>query len=170
MSDMEPGYYNNSPMNVYGSSIVALTDPDGELIKLEHTLRNTYENEEGNLIYIGDALLNDLGINSVLGIVRSVVNRVTVMSNLDKEIGLLIDFLGDTLAKDLMQNRKRYHIVDNSARDKIFCVCLNTAYICMRRAYQEGDRRFWKGSQQDIRTTVVDDKEKSGFLSRLWGN
>ena len=91
------------------------------------------------------------------------------MSNLNKdEIPMLMGFLGDTLARDLMINRVPYGIRTFASRDKIFFTALTTSFITMKRAYEEGDKRFWKGSVQEIQTTVSGgQKQKGGFWSAL---
>lgn len=162
-----------SPMHNFGGSILLLTNPENKLHKMELTLRSMKLDEKGNPISIGDPLLNDLGISSIIGIVQTIVDQDTVMSNLNKdEIPMLIDFLGDTLAKDLMVNRKKYAINSSSSRDKIFFTVLTSSFICMKRAFEEGEKRFWKGSQQDITTRVEGmGSQKRGMFSKMigWG-
>lgn len=161
--------YQN-PLNNFGSSIIVMTNPDDELYKMELTFRSSVVDTKGNVTQLGDPLMNDLGINSVIGIVQSLVNRVTVMSNLNKhEVPMLIDFLGDTLAKDLMMNRNRYEIKTTTARTKIFFTALATAFVTMKRAFEQGEKQFWKGSQQEITTRVENGSEKRGLMTSLLG-
>jgi len=162
-----------SPMHNYGSSIIVMTNPDDELYKMELTFRSMTLDGKGNPITLGQPLLNDLGINSVIGVVQSIVNRCTVMSNLNKhEIPMVMDFLGDTLAKDLMMNRIKYEIETTTARDKIFFTALSTGFMTMKRAYEEGEKRFWKGSQQEITTRIENQTQKKGMLTSAlgWGS
>ena len=127
-----------SPMHNYGSSIITMTNPDDELFKMELTFRSQVVDAKGNVQDIGDPLMNELGINSVIGIVQSIVNRVTVMSNLNKyDIPMLIDFWGDTLAKDLMMNRIMYEIKTSTARDKIYFTSLSSSHLSARRMTQD---------------------------------
>jgi len=157
-----------SPMHNFGSSIILLTNPENELYKMELTLRSMVVDGEGNPNAVGTPLMNELGISSVIGIVQSIVNQVTIMSNLSKhEVPMLIDFLGDTLAKDLMMNRVSYEIGTASARDKIYFTSLSSAFICMKRAFEEGDRRFWKGSQQEITTRIEGQQKRNAFTNML---
>ena len=158
-----------SPMNIYGGSIITLTNPQDELHKMELTLRSMSIDSQGNTTDLGEPLMNELGINSVIGMAQTILNRVTIMSDLNKaEIPMLIDFIGDTLAKDLMMNRVRYAIKTASARDKIYFTVLTSTFICMKRAFEGDDKRFWKGSQQDIRTQVVHEGMKPrGILAKL---
>lgn len=161
-----------SPLNQYGGTIVQLTNPDGELYKMELTLRSQILDKDGNAVQVGEPLLSEEGINSVIGQVQSIINQVTVMSNFEaKDLPLMIDFLGDTLAKDLMLNRDRYRIKNASARDKIYFAVCTGAYIVMKRALNNGERGFWKGSQQDIRQIIDTGNQKKGLFGALgWGN
>lgn len=160
----------SSPMHNYGSSIIMMTNPEDELYKMELTFRSANLNAEGEVIPVGDPLMNELGINSVVGIVQSIVNRVTIMSNLEKfDIVQVMDFLGDTLSKDLMMNRLVYNIKTATARDKIYFTTLSSSFMTMKRALQEGEKRFWKGSQQEITTRVEGSQRKSGILSGMMG-
>lgn len=160
-----------NPMQEFGSSILHLTNPHSELLKLENTYRGVIETRDGKLIDTQQPLMNDYGINNVLGSVRSIVNQVTIMGSLEKnDIMVLMDFLGDTLARDLMVNRKAYKINSYAARDKIYFTALTTAFITMTRA-KEGsgvlsDKHFWRGSVQELHTKV-DNARKGGVLSSL---
>ena len=160
-----------TPMQQYGSSILQLTNPEGEIYKMELTFRSQILDKDGNPRDIGKPLMSDEGISSVIGQVQSVVNQVTIMSNFeDKDIPLLLEFLGDTMAKDLMMNRFKYQITTAAARDKIYFSALTTAYISLKRATNNGERMFWKGSQQDIRQTIDSGSQSKGLFGMLgWG-
>lgn len=158
-----------SPMHQFAGSILLLTNPENELYKLELTLRGLVE-AKGELKQNGESLLNDEGVRSVLGQAQALVNRVTVMSNLEStEVANLMDFLADTLAKDLMLNRTFYEIKNASARDRIFYEVLATTFVCLKRAADEGERKFWKGSEQNINTNVGGPVKRQGFLSKALG-
>lgn len=160
-----------APMHSYGSSIILLTDPASELRNMELTYRSMNE-ADGKLIPCGEPLMNDKGIKSIVGQVQSIISRITIMSNLKKdEIPAIIDFLGDTLAKDLMINRVTYGINDVSARDKIYFTALTSAFITSKRAYEGDDKRFWKGSQMEITNRTEGVPRREGMISRLvgWG-
>ncbi len=158
-----------SPIHAYAGSILLLTNPENELFKLELTLRGMVE-VKGQVKTIGEPLLNDEGVRSVLGQAQALVNRVTVMSNLeDREISALMDFLADTLAKDLMLNRAFYDVRNSSTRDRVFYEVLATTFVCLRRAHGEGERKFWKGSTQEINTNIGGMQKKQGFLSKALG-
>ena len=159
-----------APINTYGNSILQLTNPNNEIYKLELTLRGLREDEDGNIINNPDGwLLNEKGINAVLSIVQSTVNQVAIMSNFEKhEIEVIMLAASDTLVRELMINREKYQIKESSVRDRIAYVSLMTVFVCLKRGYEEGDRKFWKGSQQSIRHEMVNTAQRQGgVLSKL---
>jgi len=157
-----------SPMYNFGSSIIHLTNPENELYKMELTFRSQIEDREGNIRNTGEPLMNDLGISNVMGSIQCRVNQVTIMGNLDKpEIAIHMELLADELARDLMINRDRYGIRSFAVRDKIFNIAIASAHIAMKRSFQEGDRRFWKGSVQEIHNRIDNPNSKKGLLGGL---
>lgn len=154
-----------SPMHAFGSSIVLLTNPESSLYKMELTLRSMILDDKGLPKKVGDPLLNGVGINSVIGLVQSIVSQVAIMSNFSKDdVPMILDFLADTLARDLMVSRKVYGIMSPTVRDKIFFTVLTSAFVVLKRGLDEGDRRFWKGSQQELVTRV----ETQGTGGKGW--
>jgi hypothetical protein len=163
-----------NPMNNFAGSIMFLTSPDNELYKLELTLRNMVQDKDGNPKKAGEPLLNLEGVTGVLGMVQSVVSQIAIMSNVEERMicALIANDggLADDIARDLMVNRIAYEINNESARDRIIGIACRFAYLSMCRSKEEGERRFWKGSQQEI-TTRVDGLQgkKGGVLGKLLG-
>jgi hypothetical protein len=157
-----------SPMHQFGSAIITMTNPKDELHKMELTFRSVYEDSSGAMHTTGMPLMNDYGISSVIGMVQALVNQVTIMSNLTKqEIPMLVDFLGDTLARDLMIKRKEYGIAGSAERDKIYFSALSTTFVTLKRGFEEGDKRFWKGSVQEIHNKIENTNKKPGLMASL---
>ena len=157
-----------SPMYNFGSAIISMTRTDDILFQVEMMLRNQREDAQGNVVPYGEPLLNEQGINSVLGFIHALANQLTVMSNIDKQdIPVLVEFVADPLIKDLMINMQTYGIKNAAVRDKIFYTVLSIVFISLKRALEEGDRRFWKGSVQEIRSSVEQQKKQGGLLSML---
>lgn len=160
----------NSPMHNFSGSILFLTNPENELHRFELTLRNVMMDDKGVIHPLGEPLLNDEGIKSIIGQTQSVVNQDTVMSNFDDEIPQIIDLFADSLIQDLMMNRVIYEIKNPAARSKIVSMATIYAYSCLRRAYEQGEKKFWKGSQQEITTRLEGYPTKNKGLSGLmWG-
>jgi hypothetical protein len=123
----------------------------------------------GKFVPLGKPLLNDYGINQITGLVQSWVNQCSIMSNF-KEKWVYMNTLSfaDVVIADLMINRFRYEITDPMARSKIVNIATNYVYSAQMRASEEGERRFWKGSQHEI-TTKTSEMAKGNFLSSLMG-
>lgn len=159
-----------NPMNNWNGSIETMTNPEGDLKKMELALRSIVMNSEGKVISQGEPLMNEIGINSILGQVQSVANQLAVMSNFnEKKIDAIGSNFSNTIAIDLMINRLKYGIINPSARTKISTIAGNYIHIALLRGLNEGDRRFWKGSQQDIRHEVVQNMNKQGMFSKMFG-
>ena len=169
---MPPSMPYLSPRDQYGSSIETLTNPENEIERLKLSLMGFEIDKDGNMVKSGEPLMNKRGINSVIKTTQSVVNQVTILSNLDKdEIKKLMEFLSYTLAKDLMVNRVNYGIQSFSERSNIYSNVLTTSFITMKRAETEGlsDKKFWRGSVQELHSTVSSNQQKKGgWLSNLW--
>lgn len=174
-----------APMFNYGSSIVFLTNPENELFKMELTFRGLAINDKtGEPYKVGEPLMNEQGIKSVLGLVQSIVNQVTIFGNLSKnEIPLIMMELSDTLDRDLMVNKINYAIgktiitkdgrqvvyYNPSVRDRIAFMVTSQAFICLSRAKEGDDKRFWKGAVQEIQTTYKDERQSGGLMNKLLG-
>ncbi len=157
------------PRDLYGSSIITLTDPESDLYKFELFLRTLKINSKGKLESVGDPLMNDKGINAVMASVESIVHHTNTLSNFaDQDMRFLIIGLADTITKDLMLNRLTYKI-ERKNRDIIVDNSVRFAYGFARRAFEEGDRKFWKGSVTEIRQTQDTPRQKSIFNPFGWG-
>lgn len=164
-----PNYGGMSPMAMYGSAIITLTDPSTELYKMELTFRGM-QDVDGTPVKIGQPLMNEEGINSIIGTIQTLVNKIVIMTSLSRrDIMQLMDFLSDTLARDLMSNRETYGIKSFAARDKIFFTALATAFTTMMRAREDGlsDKKFWGRSFSEVQTKVESVGKGGGWLNKL---
>lgn len=172
MPGMMPGSIPYAePMSTYGTSIQQLTNPHNELEKLELALKCQRVGSKNQIIQYAPPLMNDEGINSVISQVHSIVNQVTVMSNIEENhISTLMLKFSDELIKDLMVSVYQYNIDvahKNAIRTKILGLAQNFAFLCLRRAWKGDDKRFWKGSQQEFRTIIQNEGSKKGILNKL---
>lgn len=160
--------YTN-PMGAYGSSIILLTNPENAVFKVECKFRNIKVDDEGKVVRLGDPLMNDYGISQVIGMIESAVNESTVWAWLEDrpEVDNIRNFFADTLARDLMRNRVVYNISDESARDRIFMESVIFVHLCLKRAFKQGERGFWKGSNQNVRHEVVQQQASKNWLGWL---
>lgn len=161
-----------SPINTLGSTILLLTNPDIELSKMEAVLRGLSVDKNGNAHAVGEPLMNDYGVNSVLGQVQSLCNRVCFMSNFDEKIinPVILQFIL-VMIKDLMVNWHIYEIdynTRNVVRAKILQIAQNYAYQSILRAKNEGDKRFLSKTTQEVRYSTSQEKPP-GRLEKAMG-
>lgn len=147
-----------SPINQFQGAITTLTDPKSALFELELFLRGQSINADGEIVQVTAPLVNGEGVATLLGQVNSGANQVTIMSNLEEEDiyrRVVLPFR-DTINRDLMVNRVRYDIKPpaNNTRSVITNTCTNYVFITSRRGFEQGERKFWRGSQQEITTRV----------------
>jgi hypothetical protein len=162
------GSYSN-PMYNYAGSIIEITDTEALFLRLESSLRGVVINGRGEKVTQGEPLLNDDGVKDIVMIMRSIGDRASVMSHFDtNEIKALMEYLNDTLAKVLMMNKVNYDITNPSARDLIVFMCNGTAFAIIKRGFEGGERRFWKGSQIDYNVKSTDGGRKGGWLSGIF--
>lgn len=160
----------NSPMSSYGGSILQLTNPENEIQKIELMLKGKRLDFNGNEVANGEPLCNEKGVRAIVGLLESTMNQDAIMSDLEeKKIDAIIDFLGDTLIKVLLRNSKDYGIKSDSTRDKIHYMVVVAALVTLHRANMGGERRFWKGSQQEITTRIEGSPKGKSFAQRLFG-
>lgn len=172
MRGMQINY--NSPIDRYGSQIAVLTDPADDLYNFELFLRCLKQSESGQLIKIGKPkfengkvvkdtegnpeidwkpMMNDLGINSTLLSMQSVLNGITTLSNLDdREVWLLIRSLGMDVIGNLTFNKHQFEIEDSN-RSIVVGAAIRFCYIFLKRPFGEGDKKFFKGTTQEVKHT-----------------
>lgn len=147
----------------HSSSILTLTNPEQDLYKFELFLRSLKDLPDGRIIKVGNPLLNDEGINSIMAAIESVVHHMNALSNFTEEdIIYMHDTLKDNLITDLMINALSYEL-NRKNRDVIVGNALRFAYGFMKRAFEEGDRKFWKGTTQEIKHTTEQQRQNSGL-------
>ena len=165
------------------SNIVEMTNPNEQLTYLEWSMRGwTYNSRERKFQQSGRPMMNDEGISSIMAQTRSMVNQITIMSNLeDWEVERCLLLLNQILVEDLMNNRINYAIgrvpvidektekvvvyYDASARTKIHAMAMLIAKTCAKRGWKGDDKRFWQHAIQEkvLRVEQGGVKQGRGF-------
>lgn len=165
-TQVNPSPYH-SAFYQYGSNILTITNPEDELWELEIKLRNCKE-VDGQLVPIGEPLLNDDGVSSIMGMVKATVNRVVIMSYYDKEeIPKLAMFMCDFLIKELMVNASRYNIKNKHDRDKIFYMSSMIGYACLKRAFEKNEKNFWRNVVYEVNNKTESVGQQRSLLNPL---
>lgn len=156
-----------SPMDIYGSQISVLTNPKDATYQFELFLRCLKEDENKNLIKIGGKnwkpMMNDIGINSILMSMHSIINNMTPLSNLDDwEVSILIRQLAYNIVDDLAFNRQKYNLSEVDRRT-ISGAALRFCYVFLKRPFHEGERKFFGKITHEVKQTTDINRQKSGF-------
>ena len=134
------------PMERFGTSILLLTSPNDDLYRFELFLRRLKVDSEGNLVKLSDTtrpMLNDMGVNDILSCMSSVINRSIALSNLEEwEVYLLLEQTSFSIITLLTFNGYLYGVAE-SDRQAICASARNFTYAFLKRAYHEGDKRFF---------------------------
>jgi hypothetical protein len=145
------------------SALAELTSPLEELRDLELSLKGKAENSKGQEIQIGEPLCNDEGVAAIIRLIKAQVSRKSFLSNYEEsDISPLIMFLGRTLIRDLMLNKERYGIKDNTARHQIVFISCTSAFSALKRGLENGERRFLKGGiiETTVNTQAMQNQQK----------
>ena len=157
------GFYPN-PMNMYGS-IGEITDTQELMYKLELNLGGK-DLVNNVVVDRGDPLMNSKGIKDIMMVMRSFCDRVEIMSHFEKSsIKMLMEYLNDTLCRNLMLNRINYGFDNPGGRDLVVSICNFSGFAIINRGKEGGERRFWKGS---INEQMIKTDDKRGFLGGLF--
>lgn len=172
---MQPMDYSppfSSPRDSLGSAIMMMTDSEDELFAFELTLRSCRLDENNNPVRISKEvppLVNDFGATQLVGMVQSLVNRIIYMGKIEKmEIHNVMDFANDNITLILMVNKRSYGIKNDGDRYNIQFMALCYCFAALKRGYEEGERRFWKGSVMEMRQSMESPQKREGFISKFW--
>lgn len=159
-----------SPVNQNSQTILQMTDPQAMIEEFRLGMKGIEIDYEGNEKKISEPLLNDIGIRAMIAHAKSLVNQDTIMSHFnEKQVKALINFNGQALIRDMLLNAPRYELKIYN-KDKIHTMFMNLAYATAFRSNEGGERRFWKGSQQEITQRIEGiNNQKKGFFSKLLG-
>lgn len=165
-----------NPLNQYGDSVVKITNPESEIYKLELVLRGAVLDANGQVQkdargnVVGFPLMNELGINKVIGMTQSMVNQNTIMGNLDRvQVDGMRNMFADTLAINLMLNRIKWDIKNNDDRRMIFCAALMYGVPALSRGFEGDEKKFLGKAVTEFRNTVDQPKKRQSLFQDLVG-
>ncbi len=168
----KPNFIYQNPMTKYAGSIEILTDPSEDLFKLELALRSIKMNKNGTYIQLDEPLINETGIVRLMGISQGLINQITILSNYeDKNIKNIMLSFNRILVNTLVKNRITFEIRKpyENTRSIIQMMFLQMGLATIHRAKEQGEKRFWQGSQQDLKQTIISNSnENKGIFSRFF--
>lgn len=162
----------------HAGNMIVMTNPDREIKKMEANLRGQSVDRYGRASKRENVkpLMNESGINMMVGLVRSVLSRNTNMANLnDRVLNGIMEGIAETFITVLMMNRVEFGIKNDSDRSAIFNECANRCHIAITRGWNADDKRFWKGTVHEVNYGISGPAQQmnAGFMSQLnpknWG-
>ena len=122
-----------------------LTNPEKEIAEAEASLKGIGFDSEGKEIRVTDPLLNNKGTARMIQLMRSMVNRVMYMSNLeDDQIRIMTIELGEQIVQELVMHKVDYEVKDFESMSTIRTIVTYKAFEAGMSALQNGFRRFLK--------------------------
>ena len=104
---------------------------------------------------------------------KGTISQVTILSNFEEdEIPKLVKYLSMTLIHALIFKKKEWEIKDNQASSEILMITTQKSFSACKRAYENGERRLLRGTQNEqIITTNTggEQNKKGGLLSGVFG-
>lgn len=165
------------------ASIIEKIDPTIVVERIKHKLLGEYfdnEKQEWKRIIISyedkertkpiykKPFINREGVENICSAFESVVNANASMSNLKEvEINRILHNFGYSLADFLLFNCDEFD-VDIEKVDVLFWMVVNNAAFTLKRAYNEGERRFLRTSVRSTETIKLGTQESEKAPRRRW--
>ena len=160
-----------APINSMGSAIMQLTDPSTLFRDFALDLAGAVETDN-KIISVAPPVCNEIGIRRIISTVKSCNNQGIIMSRYDQDNKeKILMRTADALIQLIQQHSRRYAIQDAATATWIVITAINYSESAINRALEQGERGFWKGSQQDIRHIIGNQSAEKKGISRLfnWG-
>jgi hypothetical protein len=106
--------YVSNPQQTNSDMLRYLLDYSKELQEIEQNLRGMRWNvRSSRMERVNMPLMNDYGVNNILGIIRAYINKNIKLSNFDEaQIQMIIGILHRRVADDLVKHQLEYGIID----------------------------------------------------------
>ena len=123
--------------------LVAQTDPKKIVKEIILRLEGKEEEMNGNIIIIGEPLLNELGIRKIKFILDSHIHDGVRLSHLERQdISKRMDILGSDLVDNLTLNYKIYGIKNKTDLDDINNAVLCNIFDILKRAEGQNEKNW----------------------------
>lgn len=140
--------------------------------EIKHELRcenyniktDTWERTDGV-----EPLVNEIGVNSLIGFVSGLANKNTILSNLsEKDINMIMNDLCDRLSEHLFLNWEAYEVKKENM-DMVHFKIENFCFMSLKRAMDEGERQFLKQTESRREIINVGGENKRSLLPSWMG-
>ena len=151
--------------------IIWQLDPREIIEEIEHFLRGeklgiNKETNKREWMAWGEPLMTESGIKTIITLLRSRLNKVLVLSNLDDEQVMRIALETRLDIIQLLFTMGDEWKIRREFLSSIRAFIDHQVYTLLRRAYQDGERGKIYTAQQYVKQEIIDDRqqEKRGFF------
>lgn len=145
------------------------TDPEKIVTYLILKLKGMKEDQNGDLIKVGEPMMNQLGIDTVDFYLSPISNLNTTLSRLKShEIAKIILHIADDILLDLALNWRKYGIKERTMLNKISDGIIIPSLLTLKRAEEQNEKN-WLGRIvfESINNNQQIQKPKDNFLSKF---
>ncbi len=132
------------------ASIIKAISPSAVLKEMEMNLRGQVLDNQNNIIQKYRALMNNLGVSTMMTFARTFLNQNTVISHIEeRQVGYIMEALSRDVVLNLQLNWRSFDIQEKTSLDLINIAVLFPCYFSLRRAVMGGERNWLKHSMQE---------------------
>lgn len=155
--------YSNTNNDGINTLLNDLTNVTGDIDEVELLLQGKRVGLKGQEEVVCEALCNKEGAVNMARLMRSMVGRIMLMSNLEEDqIRLLTEELGYDIVEDLTLNKVRYGIIHPKAMSSIVDLVLTKCFSCGMSAMENGTRRMLRGTTMETTINTQGNSIKGG--------
>lgn len=174
--EMEQGKPNYQSKEIYsqapsqqldGTQLHYLLDSGDMLSEVESYLRGVrYNPMKGEVMQLGDPLMNEKGINKVMRDLRLHCDKMFSLSKLSQEevTSLTLEFAGE-LNLSLHINANDFQMQHHKIGDVIKTV-VRCMFVTLKKSQDGNFQEFFRGNFKTIETTTRDDKSRWRLFKR----
>jgi len=168
---MDDSGYLSQPKDKYGQAIIAVTDTKPLLDEAEFYFRRQRKDSDGKLVSFGKPMMNEEGINYIIGQLQGVVNRTQIFSHMDKRqvVDQVLMMLA-AIIKKLMTSKAEFNIDTDADRTAITTYCTNIAWSTALRSLDGNEKKFWQKIVQETIAKITTNDKQGNFLSKMLPN
>ena len=162
----EPVYETQNLMEDFGSIIKDLTDTDDMLWKFELRLQGKAINDEGKIVKVREAYMDERKINEFIDIIKSIVNQNTHFTKYGgRNVEAILAFASEEIPRWMMLQGEA---IPRRNRAILNLMSMNLINESLHKANEGTILRWSKGTFSEG-TNITQDMRRGGFLNKLFG-
>jgi len=160
-----------NPMQQFPELTKWTLDPYQILMELQHDLRGEiWDIQQSKWVQAGEKLLNDKGINTIIALCKTIINKNAFLSNLnEEEINFIVLDLANDLTISLFVNSDEWELESEKGYQNLIIDKVRVyMYLGLKRAWNQGERNFIKSMEQTVRR-IDETRQPKSFFGNILG-